>query len=79
MMLTEPNQIAVYRLMVLRAGLKLEIRGLKISGRKSCYSIIRTEFGLKGDRASVLEQFDAVINHETAASGLTQPKDDHAQ
>lgn len=65
-MLTEPNQIAIYRLMVLRSGLKLEIKGMKVKGGKSCYSVIRSEFGLKGDRASVLEQLDAIINHETA-------------
>lgn len=72
MMLTEPNQIAVYRLMVLRSGLKLEIKGMKVKGGKSCYSVIRSEFGLKGDRASVLEQLDAIINHETAK--LADPK-----
>jgi uncharacterized protein (DUF2141 family) len=66
MMLTEPSQIAIYRLMVLRSGLKLEIKGMKVKGGKSCYSVIRSEFGLKGDRASVLEQLDAIINHETA-------------
>ena len=60
-MLTEPNQIAIYRLMTLRAGLKLEIRGMKVKGGKSCYSIIRNEFGLKGDRASVLEQLDEML------------------
>jgi hypothetical protein len=65
MMLTEPNKIAIYRLMVLRSGLKLEIKGMKVKGGKSCYSIIRQEFGLKGDRANVLEQLDAIINHET--------------
>ena len=66
MMITQPNQIALYRLIVLRSGLRLEIKGLKVKGGKSCYSIIRTEFGLKGDRANVLEQLDAIINHETA-------------
>jgi len=69
MMITQPNQIALYRLMVLRSGLRLEIKGLKVKGGKSCYSIIRTEFGLKGDRANVLEQLDAIINHETAQLG----------
>jgi len=69
MIITQPNQIALYRLMVLRSGLRLEIKGLKVKGGKSCYSIIRTEFGLKGDRANVLEQLDAIINHETAQLG----------
>jgi len=69
MMITQPSQIALYRLMVLRSGLRLEIKGLKVKGGKSCYSIIRTEFGLKGNRANVLEQLDAIINHETAQLG----------
>lgn len=76
MMLTEPNQIAIYRLMVLRSGLKLEIKGMKVKGGKSCYSVIRSEFGLKGDRASVLEQLDAIINHETAELEIKAKKEE---
>lgn len=69
MMITQPNQIALYRLMVLRSGLRLEIKGIKVKGGKTCYSIIKNEFGLKGNRANVLEQLDAIINHETAQLG----------
>ena len=62
MVITEPNQIALYRLLTLRAGLRLEIRGLKVSKGRSCYAIIKQEFGLKGDRASVLEQFEQYLS-----------------
>jgi hypothetical protein len=47
-------------MLTLRAGLRLEVKGLKRSGR-SFYSIIKKEFGLKGSRESVLEQFDSLI------------------
>ena len=59
-MVTEPNQILHFRMLTLRAGLKLEIKGLRRSGR-SFYTIIKKEFDLKGSRESVLEQFDSLI------------------
>jgi hypothetical protein len=65
MILTEPNLILLFRMKTLRSGLKLEIKGLRRSGRSFC-TIIKKEWGLKGSRESVLEQFDAIINHETA-------------
>jgi len=46
------------RLIVLKHGLRLEVLGMKRRG-KSCYSIIKKEFGFKGNKKSVLEQFTA--------------------
>lgn len=60
MVISEPSQIMHFRMLTLRAGLRLEVKGLKRSGR-SFYSIIKKEFGLKGSRESVLEQFDSLI------------------
>lgn len=54
------DQIAVFRLKTLRSALKLEMKGLKRRG-KSAYSIIKNEFGLKGNRESVLEQLNKII------------------
>jgi len=59
--LNTPEKIYRFRLLVLELGLKLEIKGMKKRGR-SCYSIIKEEFGLKGSRESVLTQFEAIIN-----------------
>ena len=58
--LDTPDQIAVARMLTLRKGLQLEIKGLRKTGR-SCYSIIKRDFGLTGTRAKVLEQFEQMI------------------
>ena len=58
--LDTPDQIAVARMLTLRKGLQLEIKGMRHSGR-SCYSIIKRDFGLTGTLAKVLEQFEQLI------------------
>ena len=60
MLLTDFDQIKTARMLTLRKGLQLEIKGLRHSGR-SCYSIIKKELGLTGTRAKVLEHFEQLI------------------
>ena len=60
MILHTPDQIAVARMLTLRKGLQLEIKGMRHSGR-SCYSIIKRDFGLTGTRAQVPEKFEQLI------------------
>jgi len=60
MILETPDQIQTARMLTLRKGLQLEIKGMRLSGR-SCYSIIKRDFGLTGNRAKVLEQFEQLI------------------
>jgi hypothetical protein len=60
MILTDLDQIETARMLTLRKGLQLEIKGMRHSGR-SCYSIIKRDFGLTGTRAKVLEQFEQLI------------------
>ena len=55
-----PEAIDRFRLRALRGALKMEIFGMKRRGR-SAYSIIKKEFGLKGNKQSVLEQFEKLI------------------
>ena len=45
------------RVLTLRSALELEIKGLKRRGR-SVYSIIKEEFGFKGNKKRVLQQFE---------------------
>ncbi|MAR67042.1 MAG: hypothetical protein CL833_07330 [Crocinitomicaceae bacterium] len=52
-----PEAIEQFRLRALRSALKMEIFGMKRRGQ-SAYSIIKQEFGLKGNKRSVLEQFE---------------------
>lgn len=54
--LSTPEQILDFRIRVLRSGLELEIRGMSRKGR-SCASIIKREFNLKGNNRSVYKQF----------------------
>ena len=63
-MLTTPEQIDAARLITLRGALKLELLGMKRRGR-SAYAIIKDEFGLKGNKQSVYNQFDQIVNDIT--------------
>ena len=66
-MLTTPEQIDAARLITLRGALKLELLGMKRRGR-SAYAIIKDEFGLKGNKQSVYNQFDEIVNDITGAN-----------
>lgn len=57
-----------YRMRVLLSGLKLETKGMQISRGRSCYSIIKQEFGLKGNKQRVLEQFTAIVSEKLNAN-----------
>ena len=61
MILDQPKQIEAFRMKALRSALKLEVLGMKKRGR-SAYSIVKAEFGLKGSKKSVLEQFEKLIS-----------------
>jgi len=61
MLLTEPNEINAFRLLALQKGLKLELKGLKVSRGISCYKIIKTEFNLKGNKQKVLDQYTEIL------------------
>ena len=55
-----PQAIAAFRMRSLRGALKLEILGMKRRGR-SVYSIVKEEFGFKGNKQKVLEQLEKEI------------------
>jgi len=61
---SDPNAIAHLRRAALRQGLILEIHGMNRGSRQSAYSIIKKQFGLKGNRQHVLEQFTNLIEEQ---------------
>ena len=63
-----PEQIAAFRLLSIRGRLKLELKGLRFRGR-STFSIVKAEFGFKGNNAKVLEQFEAMLKER----GIVRP------
>ena len=55
------NNIDLFRMSVLEKALRLELLGMKGRGR-SAYSVIKSEFGLKGNRQSVYDQFKVYVS-----------------
>lgn len=51
------ENIESFRLAVLEKALKLELVGLKSGRGRSAYSVIKSEFGLKGSKQKVYDQF----------------------
>jgi hypothetical protein len=58
------NQIPAFRIKMLRTGLKSEIRGMRLTSRgRSCYVIVKSEFGFKGSKQKVLDQLEKWIDN----------------
>jgi hypothetical protein len=56
------ESIDIYRLLTIRMGLKAEAVGLRLTSKApSCLSIVKKEFGFKGNLASVTAQFEAML------------------
>jgi len=67
-MIDTPDGIAFAQLLARRGALRLELLGLKRSGR-SAYSICKEVYGLKGTRQRVLDQLCAMIENAKQAKG----------
>ena len=61
MIIDKPEQIELYRMLVLRKALELEMLGLKISRGRTAYSSIKQMFNIKGSRQKVLDIFNDII------------------
>lgn len=59
-----------FRLLALKGALKLECLGMRRSRGPSAYSIVKREFGFKGNKNSVYTQFCEEIE-KWKASGVT--------
>ena len=53
------EHIELYRLIHMRKALQLEVKGLKFG--RSVSAMVKKEFGFKGNKQKVLEQFDKYI------------------
>ena len=60
-MITGSNLIDAFRARVLLRGLKLEMLGMTRRGQ-SCYAIIKQEYGLKGSKKKVYEEFKKMLD-----------------
>ena len=56
------DSINVYRLLTIRAGLKAEAMGMRLTRKApSCLSIVKREFGFKGNLQKVTVQYEAML------------------
>jgi hypothetical protein len=60
MILDTPEQIDTFRFLSLKSALKLECLGMKRGGQ-SAYSIVKADYGFKGNKKSVLKQMEQII------------------
>jgi hypothetical protein len=69
-----PEGIAAYRMLALKGMLQMELAGMRRSRGPSAFSVIKAEFGLKGSKQSVLDQFKkmcaAVVEHREKPPGF---------
>ena len=63
------EHINTYRLLTLRMGLKAEMRGMRLTRGRSCFAIVKEEFGLKGNKQKVFEQFEALLEKLKSQGG----------
>ena len=61
MLIKGKENINNYRLIVLKQGLKLEMLGMRASRGKSCYSMIKEEFKLIGNKKNVYNQYVEIL------------------
>ena len=55
------EHIPLYRLLVMRQGLELETKGLRMGRGRTCYAMAKSEFGFRGNRDKVLAQLKDYI------------------
>ena len=58
-----PEKIKAYRLLALKGALKLELAGLKARRGFSAFKTIKNEFGFKGNKQSVFNQYVAHLTN----------------
>jgi len=70
-----PVQIYMLRLYTLKSGLNLELKGMRLTRKaRTCYSIVKSEFGFKGNKQSVLEQLSQYIEEIEYQLGIDKSK-----
>ncbi len=58
--------VNIYRMLTLQQGLRMEIKGMRLCRGRTCYAIIKSEYGLKGRRQRVLDQFEVLVAEASA-------------
>jgi hypothetical protein len=75
-----PKQTGLFRILQIKHGLKLELTGIRISRFGSLFAMVKREFGLKGNKQKIHDQFlklaDAILQGQIPLPG--HPEQPHA-
>jgi hypothetical protein len=65
-MFSGKDEIQKFREITLLNGLRLEVKtGMRLTSKApTCYTIIKREYGLKGNKEKVLDQFEKLLLKE---------------
>lgn len=67
-----PESVNLFRLMTMIRGLRVELRGMRLTRGVSCYAMAKKEFGLKGNKEKVLAQLEAVLENMKAHAKIVE-------
>ena len=56
--------VEIYRLIVLKNGIKLEALGIKARRGQTCRSIARKMYGIRGNAQKQIDQIDKILNEK---------------
>lgn len=60
-----PEETSAYRLLALRSAFSLELKGIRIRRGVSVYALVKREFGFKGNKQRVYDQFNEYVGKVT--------------
>jgi hypothetical protein len=69
-----PQAVNFLRMTMILRGMKLELRtGMRMTSRApSCFTLARREYGLKGNKQKLIDQFEVLVNEENKKMEYTR-------
>jgi len=64
------QQIPTYKLIVMRKGIEMEIGGFGRFEGRSCYAIVKEQFGWTGNRKTIVNKLTELINPRLSSYDL---------
>lgn len=65
----------LYRMATILQGMYLELKGMRLTRKApSCFTIARREFGLKGNRLALIQQFSKLVEDQSAKVPRVYPE-----
>jgi hypothetical protein len=60
-----PEAVNFFRMNVLLQGMKTELKtGMRLTRGHSCFTRVKQEYGLKGNKQKLIEQFEKLVAEE---------------